>query len=302
MTTIHLNQSDEKWRDKTCTMNLNVSWIKRLCNSTNKDDEISLEFWGRFCGLFHPEKKDDVLTAVWDFMYAADNGPILLLEHKIKAFLRLKELSDKPESFITELNMAEKGQTTCVLRVDFRIKNEPVGNTEYNITNSDKMKTTTGDNQFIKNNNNELIRKILESAVRNGIDLHDIGLENASLAGSRLESARLRNARLAHISLVLAVLYQADMQGVDLRHADLRHADLRHADLRYADLRHADLRYADLRYADLRYADLGGGNNLHGSQLVFARMKGAMYNNVPLIPENIGAYFPGVIPQFISWE
>lgn len=291
MTTIHLNQSDEKWRDKTCTRNPSVPRIKRLCNKTNKDDEISLGFWDRFGDLFHPEKKADVLAAVWDFMYtadAADNDLILLpedKENKIRAFLRLKELSDKPESFITELNMTEKGQTGCTLRIDFRIKNEPVGNTEHSFANSDKMKTRTGDNQLINNdndNNNKLIRQILESAVRNGIDLHDISLENASLAGPRLEHARLRNARLAHISLVQAILYQADLQG--------------------ADLRYADLQGADLRYADMRRADLGGVNNLHGPQLTFARMKEAMYNNVPLTPGNIGTYFPDVFPRFISWR
>ncbi|KAB3084385.1 hypothetical protein F9222_25340 [Escherichia coli] len=311
MTTIHLNQSDEKWRDKTCTMNPSVPGIKRLCNNTNKDDEISLGFWDRFCDLFRPEKKADVLAAVWDFMYtadAADNDPILLPENKekkIRAFLRLKELSDKPESFITELNMTEKGQAGCTLRIDFRIKNEPIGNTEHSFTNSDKMKTRTGDNQLINNNNdnnNKLIQQILESAVRNGIDLHDISLENVSLAGPSLEHARLRNARLAHISLVQAVLYQADLRHADLRNADLRNADLRHADLRNADLRHADLQGADLRYADLRRADLGGVNNLHGPQLTFARMKEAMYNNVPLTPGNIGTYFPDVFPQFISWR
>ena len=314
MTTIHLNQSDEKWRDKTCTRNSSVPRIKRLCNKTNKDDEISLGFWDRFGDLFHPEKKADVLAAVWDFMYtadaadAADNDLILLpenKENKIRAFLRLKELSDKPESFITELNMTEKGQTGCTLRIDFRIKNEPVGNTEHSFANSDKMKTRTGDNQLINNdndNNNKLIRQILESAVRNGIDLHDISLENTSLAGPRLEHARLRNARLAHISLVQAILYQADLQGADLRYADLQGADLRHADLQRADLRYADLQGADLRYADLRRADLGGVNNLHGPQLTFARMKEAMYNNVPLTPGNIGTYFPDVFPRFISWR
>ncbi|HAJ7145491.1 TPA: hypothetical protein HNO27_24585 [Escherichia coli] len=310
MTTIHLNQSDEKWSDKTCTMNPSVPRIKRLCNNTNKDDEISLGFWDRFCDLFRLEKKADALAAVWDFRYtadAADNDSILLpenKENKIRALLRLKELSDKPESFITELNMTEKGPAGCTLRIDFKIKNEPVGNTEHSFTNSDTMKTRNGDNQLINNNdnNNKLIRQILESAVRNGIDLHDISLENISLAGPRLEHARLRNARLAHISLVQAVLYHADLRHADLRHADLRYADLRHADLRHADLRHADLRHADLRYADLRRADLGGVNNLHGPQLTFARMKAAMYNNVPLTHGNIGTYFPDVFPQFISWR
>ncbi|EJP7814216.1 pentapeptide repeat-containing protein [Escherichia coli] len=200
--------------------------------------------------------------------------------------------------------MTEKGPAGCTLRIDFKIKNEPVGNTEHSFTNSDTMKTRNGDNQLINNNdnNNKLIRQILESAVRNGIDLHDISLENISLAGPRLEHARLRNARLAHISLVQAVLYHADLRHADLRHADLRYADLRHADLRHADLRHADLRHADLRYADLRRADLGGVNNLHGPQLTFARMKAAMYNNVPLTHGNIGTYFPDVFPQFISWR
>ena len=157
MTTIHLNQSDEKWRDKTCTMNPSIPRIKRLCNNTNKDDEISLGFWDRFCDLFCPEKKADVLAAVWDFMYTADavdNDPILLPENKIRAFLRLKELSDKPESFITELNMTEKGQAGCTLWINFRIKNEPVGNTEHSFTNSDKLKTKTGNNQLINNNDN----------------------------------------------------------------------------------------------------------------------------------------------------
>ncbi|EFB1451813.1 pentapeptide repeat-containing protein [Escherichia coli] len=199
--------------------------------------------------------------------------------------------------------MTEKGQAGCALRIDFRIKNELIGNTELSFTNSDKLKTKTGDNQLINDNdnNNNLIQQILESAVRNGIDLHDISLENVSLAGPRLEHARLRNAHLAHISLVQAVLYHADLRYADLRYADLRHADLRHADLRYADLRYADLRHADLRYADLRRAYLGGVNNLYGPQLAFARMKEAIYNNVPLTPGNIGTYFPDIIPQFISW-
>ncbi|KAB3084724.1 hypothetical protein F9222_24920 [Escherichia coli] len=300
MTTIHLNKLSGQWQSTNYAMSLSKSRIIRLCY-TNKEEAISVGFWDRFCDLFRPEKKARVLAAVWDFIHAADNNVsgkmgTLLPENAIKTFLLLKDLSDKPDAFVAELKMITQEQGRYYLLANFRINNNMLCHVPFSFTNEAEMGNWIRSNTFIRtekcNDNNELTKQILEIAVQNGINLRKINLEKAILRQINLISAKLPNANLRN----------ADLRYNDLRSANLQDADLQDADLRDADLRDADLQNADLRNADLRGAKLDGIKNLQGFYLKGAKMKGATYNGKPLTSENIKAYFPDAIPQFINWE
>ncbi len=66
---IRLNLLRDEWQNKV--MNLNDTQIHRLWNST-REEATALKFWDRFCDLFRPEKKADVLAAAWDFIHMED--------------------------------------------------------------------------------------------------------------------------------------------------------------------------------------------------------------------------------------
>ncbi|KAB3085331.1 hypothetical protein F9222_24065 [Escherichia coli] len=291
MTTIRLNKLGGQWQHINYAMSLSNTRIYRLCNSANKAAAISVGFWDRACDLFRPEKKAHVLAAVWDFIHSADNNgsgneETLLPEKARKAFLRLKDLSDKPGVFVAELEITKREYGQYVLQAVFRINNEMVGNTPHYFTDEMEMKSWISNNPFIKAekcyDNNELTKQILESAVRNGIGLRNIHLENVNLRGANLQGANLQRARL---------------QSADLREAKLQKARLRGAHLQGTRLQGANLQGADLRGASL------GGPLLQGTRLGRARMKGSTYNGEPLTRENISRFLTDAInTDMIDWS
>jgi uncharacterized protein YjbI with pentapeptide repeats len=101
-----------------------------------------------------------------------------------------------------------------------------------------QIKSWLGKLLFELEEENNTLKKTLETAVLRGADLR----------GADLRGAVLRDADLS----------DADLRGANLRGADLSDADLSGADLSDADLSGADLSGADLRGADLRGADLSG--------------------------------------------
>ncbi|KAB3085049.1 hypothetical protein F9222_24565 [Escherichia coli] len=255
-----------------------VHKLKMLESVTrNGIDPHSVSFWNRFCNLFCPEKKAEVLEAVWNFIHSADNNSsgneeTLLPKNAIEAFRRLRKLSNKHDAFNTELEMTKQEQGRYVLQTVFRINDEMVKNATHEFTNTDTMKS------WISNNRLDPLQQqeILESAVRNDIDLQGIHL-NHSLWMAKLQKAKLQKATLANI-------------------------DLRGADLRGADLRGADLRGANLWGADLRGAQLGD-NEITWATMAKVKMKGATYNGKALTRENFSQYLTGARnTHLIDWD
>ena len=315
MTTINLNQLKTEWRDINYAMSLSNARIKRLCNSTNKDDAISVGFWDRFCDLFRPEKKADVLATVWDLIHSADNNapgneetlppkkaePLppekaetflpekvetIPLDKTINVFLRLKRLSNKPDTFVTELKITKQGQDQYDLRAVFKINNEIVGDKTHRFENTETMKSWIGNNQFIRNenkdsDNNELTQQILKSAIENNIDLHNISLTGVDLTG-------------------------ANLIGIDLTGANLTGADLSRADLTGANLTGANLTKTNLMKAKLEKVVLTSTTKLIKTELAAAKMSKATYDNVELTKENIEKYLsdainPGIVMWPVEW-
>jgi len=100
------------------------------------------------------------------------------------------------------------------------------------------------------------IKKTVEEAVRQKVDLAFADLSGAILSGANLSGADLSYAKLRSAVLTLA----------NLSHADLSHADLRQAVLAATNLSHTDLGDADLYGAILSITNLLGAN-LYGAGL-----------------------------------
>ncbi|KAB3086143.1 hypothetical protein F9222_22860 [Escherichia coli] len=282
MTTINLNQLKQEWQNINYAMSLSDARIKRLCNSTNKEDAISVGFWDRFCDLFRPEKKANVLEAVWNLIHSADNNApeneetlppkkaetflpekakTIPLDKTINVFLRLKRLSNKPDTFVTELEITKQGQDQYDLRAVFKINNEIVGDKTHRFEKPNTMKSWIGNNQFIRNenkdsDNNELTQQILKSAIENNIDLHNISLTGVDLTGANLTGANLTKTNLMKANLEKVVLTKT--------------------------------------------------TNLTKTELAAAKMSKATYDNVELTKENIERYLsdainPGVVMWPVEW-
>ena len=107
------------------------------------------------------------------------------------------------------------------------------------------------------------LRELVETAVRNGVNLRGANLICADLREANLREANLRKVDLRGANLRGASLSCADFREADLRGANLRETNLREADLRGADLRGANLREANFQWVDLRRADLSGTDLPH---------------------------------------
>ena len=90
------------------------------------------------------------------------------------------------------------------------------------------IKSTLNNIIFSHTCENNTIKKTIDEAINNNINL-----SNADLRG-------------------------ADLRGVDLSYYNLSNADLRGVDLRGVDLRGVDLSYSNLSYSNLRGVDLRG--------------------------------------------
>ena len=92
------------------------------------------------------------------------------------------------------------------------------------------------------------IKKTVEAAIWQQVNLRDSDLRGSNLRGSDLSGSDLRGSNLSG----------SDLKGSDLSGSDLRGSDLRDSDLRGSDLSGSDLRGSDLRDSDLRGSDLRG--------------------------------------------
>ena len=111
----------------------------------------------------------------------------------------------------------------------------------------------TGSVLFEYEKEDNTLKKTVEKAVKEGVNLEGADLEGAYLRGADLEGAYLRGADLEG-----ANLRGVNLKGVNLKEAYLRGADLRGAYLKGADLEGANLRGVNLKEAYLKGADLEG--------------------------------------------
>ena len=100
--------------------------------------------------------------------------------------------------------------------------------------------------ETIVEDENLAIRELVESAVKDGVDLAYAYLRGADLRGAFLKGAYLRGAYLRGAYLEGAYLRGADLRGADLRFGYLKGADLRGADLRGADFEGVRLLITDI--------------------------------------------------------
>ena len=145
-----------------------------------------------------------------------------------------------------------------------------------------QIKTISGKLLFELEIENNSIKRTIEEAIKQKIDLRNADLRGAVLIGANLSRADLSRADLSRADLRGAdlrgaVLICTNLSGTylidtvlicaDLRDADLRGAVLIGANLSRADLNGADLRGANLRSADLIDANLSGVKNKETANL-----------------------------------
>jgi hypothetical protein len=102
------------------------------------------------------------------------------------------------------------------------------------------------DGRVLYSGEHESLRRAVEEAVS----------QNVNLVGADLQGADLKGTHGHRAQLVYANLRDANLRDADLREADLRAADLSGADLHAADLHRTNIIGADLRGAKLVGTDL----------------------------------------------
>jgi uncharacterized protein YjbI with pentapeptide repeats len=133
------------------------------------------------------------------------------------------------------------------------------------------IKNTDGNIIFKYDCEDNTIKKTVEEAVRQKVDLFYVDFYGADL--------RFANLKGAH-------LYYANFYGADLRFANLKEANLSEANLNYAYVCNADLRFANLKGAHLYYADLFKAN-LYGADLSNTDFSYAKFNGTDLSCTNL---------------
>lgn len=166
-----------------------------------------------------------------------------------------------------------------------------------------QIKNVLGIVLFEYESENNTIKKTLEEAVRQGVDLN-----YAFLAGVDLSYADLREAQLKN-----AILIRANLRGANLTRAYLKDADLSEAILVFANLKDANLSEANLKYtvlidAFLTYANLSGANLtsaiLRSTNLKYANLEDAILKRTILPKAEYVPFIPLNLPEgeFIAYK
>lgn len=297
-------------KQHVCKLELSRTRAEHLL-SGNKARALHMGLLDKFRDLSRPEKKTEVLTALYDLMYppeasGAEHGAAIPLPEThaflrcLYAFTKLRTLADPVHENAFNLHIRPDPQYK--VGIEFCIYNEPVGTRwlpDEQLRNV-LRKTQPEDAEF-KQAINQL-RAAMHGVAVSGINLYNTDLSradlfqadlsyanlsladlswadltNADLSNANLSDANLNQTKLSRANLCHANLERADLTNADLGYAKLRFANLRDADLRWADLRDTDLRWVDLRDADLRDADLSGAD-LSGADL-----RGAITNEVACV-------------------
>lgn len=109
---------------------------------------------------------------------------------------------------------------------------------------------------------NNTIKKTLEKAVKNGVNLAKADLVGANLKGVNLEGAKLIGANLTDANLYKANLKNATLTGVNFCFANLERANFEDADLHSADFFCANLEDANLKNVNFYNAYVYGTRNI----------------------------------------
>lgn len=146
---------------------------------------------------------------------------------------------------------------------------------------------------------NNSVKKTLEKAVAQKVDLSFADLKFENLFGIKLRGANLYGADLQGSNLCNADLYNANLSNAILFDADLSFANLDYANLVGAYLDSANLTQSKLYSTNLSSANLYDANlygiNIYGTNLYNANLSTA--RNIP--------YIPMVCPSegaFIGWK
>ena len=107
---------------------------------------------------------------------------------------------------------------------------------------------------------NNSVKKTLEVAVKQGVPLRFVNLQDALLHGACLHDACLHGANLENAYLQDALLQDVNLQDACLRNANLEDAYLGNANLGNANLENVNLRNANLQDACLYGASLQCAN------------------------------------------
>ena len=130
----------------------------------------------------------------------------------------------------------------------------------------------TGSIIFEYTKENNTIKKTVEKAIEEKVNLSYSDLSYSNLRGSDLSYSDLSSSNLRGSDLRGSDLSSSNLIGSDLRGSNLRGSDLSGSNLRDSDLRGSNLRGSDLRGSDLSGSDLSGSNNKEKAYLpIFCR-------------------------------
>ena len=185
------------------------------------------------------------------------------------------------------------------------------------------IKNTDGNIIFKYDCEDNTIKKTVEEAVRQKVDLFYVDfygadlrfanlkgahLNNAYVCNANLRSANLKEANLSEANLIYANFYGADLRCSQLNKASLNNADLFKANLYGADLSNTDFSYAKFNGADLSCTNLSGAN-LRCADFSYADLSNSVFHNtlinqayfitaknIPPLPMNLPS------GEFIGWK
>jgi uncharacterized protein YjbI with pentapeptide repeats len=144
-----------------------------------------------------------------------------------------------------------------------------------------EIKDVYSDLLFTHSCKDNTLKKTIEEAINQGVDLSGADLSGANLSGTDLCGGDLSGGDLSGADLT-----GADLRNVNLRRTNLSNAKLRGANLKRSNLRMANLSNADLARVSLSYANLSGVK-LSGANLDRVAMYNAILDRVDLRKANL---------------
>ena len=153
------------------------------------------------------------------------------------------------------------------------------------------IKNTDGNIIFKYDCEDNTIKKTVEEAVRQKVDLFYANFYGADLRFANLKGAHLNNADLHFANLRSANLKEANLSEANLNYVDFYGADLRCSQLNKASLNNAYVCNANLRFANLKGAHLNNADlfkaNLYGADLSNTDFSYAKFNGTDLSCTNL---------------
>lgn len=149
----------------------------------------------------------------------------------------------------------------------------------------------TGEIIFSHTCEDNTIKKTVEEAVKQGINLAYADLKDTDLSNVNLSHENLSNAILDYTDLSYSDLSYTDLSNANLCNINLRYSNLSYSSLRYVDLSSANLFNANLSYSDLSHTDLSNANlnstNLRYTNLSYSKLNYAYLPNADLLNTNL---------------